>query len=121
MMISRGASLILGKNVYVGSFVNIRCNKKIEIGSNSLIAQYVSIIGGQYNFKDKQQLIGEQGFKADSIIIGDNVWIGTGAIILPGVNIGIGAVIGAGAVVAKDIPSYAIAVGTPARVIGYRE
>ena len=54
------------------------------------------------------------------IIFGHDVWIGLGATILGGVKIGTGAVIGARAVVAKDIPPYAIAVGNPARVIKYR-
>lgn len=41
-------------------------------------------------------------------------------VVLSGVNIGDGAIIGAGAVVTKDVPPYAIAVGVPARVIKYR-
>ena len=54
------------------------------------------------------------------VIIGNDVWIGRYVTILGGVKIGNGAVIGANAVVAKDIPPYAIAVGNPARVIKYR-
>jgi acetyltransferase-like isoleucine patch superfamily enzyme len=53
-------------------------------------------------------------------VIGHDVWIGHAAIIMPGVNIGHGAIIGSGAVVTKDIPPYAIAVGVPAKVIKYR-
>lgn len=52
--------------------------------------------------------------------IGNDVWIGAGAIILHKVSIADGAVIGTGAVVTKDIPPYAIAVGNPAKVIRYR-
>jgi len=52
--------------------------------------------------------------------IEDNVQIGTGAIILGGVHIGEGALIGAGAVVTKDIPSWASAGGVPAKVVGDR-
>ena len=54
------------------------------------------------------------------IIIGNDVWIGAYATIMGGVKIGNGAVIGAGAVVAKDVPPYAVVVGNPARVIRYR-
>ncbi len=54
------------------------------------------------------------------IELGHGVWCGYGAIILKGVKIGNGAVIGAGAIVTKDVPAYAIAVGSPARVIGQR-
>lgn len=52
--------------------------------------------------------------------IGNDVWIAAGAQILHNVRIGNGAVIGAGAVVTKDVPPYAIVVGVPARIIGYR-
>lgn len=48
-----------------------------------------------------------------------NVWIGVNVIILPGVTIGENAVIGAGAIVTKDIPDNAVAVGNTARVIKY--
>jgi virginiamycin A acetyltransferase len=52
--------------------------------------------------------------------IGNDVFIGMNVTILDGVKIGNGAVIGAGSVVSKDIPAYAIAIGSPARIIRYR-
>ncbi len=52
--------------------------------------------------------------------IGNDVWIGHAAILISGVNVGNGAVIGAGAVVTKDVPPYAIVAGNPARLIRYR-
>lgn len=60
-------------------------------------------------------------FVQDSrVTIGNDVWIGAKAIIVSGVKIGDGAVIGAGAIVTKDLPDYAIAVGVPAKIIKYR-
>ena len=53
--------------------------------------------------------------------IGNDVWIGHNAILMPHVkNIGDGAVIGAGTVVNKDIPPYAVVVGNPSRIVRYR-
>lgn len=52
--------------------------------------------------------------------IGHDVWIGRSAIVLPGADIGHGAVVGAGAVVTKSVPPYAIVAGNPARLIRYR-
>ena len=51
------------------------------------------------------------------VLIKESAWIGAGATILPGVCVGRHAVVGAGSVVTKDVPDYAVAVGNPARVI----
>ena len=60
------------------------------------------------------------GGRPGGIIVGNDVWIGHGAIILPGVQIGDGAVVGAGAVVTRNVPPYAIVGGSPARLIRHR-
>lgn len=52
--------------------------------------------------------------------IGNDVWIGCNSTILRGVTIGDGAVIGANSLVNKDVPPYAIVVGSPAKIIKYR-
>ena len=58
--------------------------------------------------------------KPYQIQIGNDVWIGTGAILFDGVTIGNGAIVAAGSVVNKDVPSYAIVGGVPAKVIKYK-
>lgn len=58
--------------------------------------------------------------RASATTIGNDVWIGVNAVIMRGVTVGDGAIIGAGAVVTKDVPPYAIVGGVPARVIKYR-
>ena len=53
-------------------------------------------------------------------VIGHDVWIGHGALTLPGVTLGHGVIVGAGAVVARDVPDYAVVAGNPARVLRLR-
>lgn len=55
-----------------------------------------------------------------TIVVDDDVWIGTNSLILSGVHIGKGAVVGAGSVVTKDVPPFAVVGGVPAKVIKYR-
>ena len=52
--------------------------------------------------------------------IGSDVWLGQNVLITNGADIGNGVIAGAGTVITKDVPDYAIAVGVPARVIRYR-
>jgi phosphonate metabolism protein (transferase hexapeptide repeat family) len=54
------------------------------------------------------------------VTMGHDIWIGHGAIVLPGRSVGTGAVIAAGAVVTKDVPSYTIVGGNPAKIIRRR-
>jgi len=59
-------------------------------------------------------------YSKGDIIIKHDVWIGANCTILDEITIGNGAVIGAGSVVTKDVPAYAIVGGNPAKIIKYR-
>ena len=74
-------------------------------------------------FKDiwpEAQDIKDYSTAKGNVVLGNDVWVGAKVIILSGVTIGDGAVIGAGSVVVKDVPSYAVVVGNPAKVVKYR-
>lgn len=58
--------------------------------------------------------------RPNTTVIGNDVWLGASSVVLKGVTIGDGAVVGAGAVVTKDVPPYAIVAGNPAQVIRFR-
>ena len=62
----------------------------------------------------------QKGVKT-KVIIGDDVWIGTRSILMPGIKVGNGVIIGAGSIVTKDIPDYAVVGGSPARIIKFRK
>jgi len=64
--------------------------------------------------------ITEQGHTKGKIEIEEDVWLGANVMILPGVHIGKGAIVGAGAVVTKNVPSMAIVVGNPAKILKFR-
>lgn len=72
-------------------------------------------------FYDKELAGKGEGISRSHLIIGNDVWIGSDVVILAGCNkIGNGAVIGAGSILTKDVESYAIVCGNPARVIRKR-
>ena len=82
----------------------------------------VTIITRNHRFDRTDIPMMEQGFEPERpVTIGDDVWIGDRVMILPGVTVGTGSILAAGAVVAEDVPDYAIAAGVPARVIRLRE
>lgn len=115
--VGHGAEVIIGDGVGV-SGCSISAAQSIHIGNNVLIGSGAIISDSDAHPIDPQERLRGGGGKSCPICIGDNVFIGARAIILKGVTIGEGSVIGAGAVVAKDIPPFSIAVGNPAKVIG---
>ena len=104
----------------IGAHINASCGGNIIIGDHCPIGPGVVMRTANHRFQNKDVNIQEQGHQIGDIVIEDDCWIGANAIILGGVHIGKGAIIGAGAVVTKDIPSMAIAVGVPAKVLKYR-
>lgn len=102
-------------------------NSSLRIGSFCSIAGNVMfILNADHNintvstFPYKVILLENERYEAitkGDIIVDDDVWIGYGATILSGVHIGHGAVIAAGAVVSKDVESYSVVGGVPAKKI----
>ncbi len=74
-----------------------------------------------YLYNDALGVVDESRIPLATLVIGDDVWIGHNATLLPGVgSVGRGAVIGAGAVVTRPVPPYAIVAGNPARLVRMR-
>jgi acetyltransferase-like isoleucine patch superfamily enzyme len=107
----------LGDSANLGFNCEVFSASRVTIGASVLIAAYSYIIGGDHDFSDPSQSVLAQTRTSKGVAIGAGAWLGAGSKVLDGVAIGERAVIGAGAVVTRDIPSSAIAVGIPARVI----
>ena len=104
-----------------GIGVNAVLTGRVVIGNDVMMGEDVIIYTANHEFSRLDIPMNSQGVQNEKpVIIGDDVWIGGRVIILPGVNIGKSAIIGAGAVVTKDVPQYAIVAGNPAQVIKYR-
>jgi UDP-2-acetamido-3-amino-2,3-dideoxy-glucuronate N-acetyltransferase len=126
----------LGNDVTIGPFVEIQKGSVVgnscKISSHTFICEGVTIedevmIGHGVMFTNDRyprstNHAGELQTRADWTLepsrVGRGASIGSNATILPGVTIGCHALIGAGAVVTKDVPDFAIAAGVPAQVIG---
>lgn len=105
----------------IGSFCSISYG--VTIGPPDHDFKYITthpfLTLDKYKIFDKQDLLPISKFDK-RLTIGHDVWIGCNSTILRGVKIGNGAIIGANALVNKDVPPYAIAVGVPAKIIKYR-
>ncbi|MCI5160424.1 MAG: acyltransferase [Candidatus Electrothrix sp. AX5] len=89
---------------------------KIVIGKHVMIGKRCILINQNHTYSSE----GFTGKSGEDIIIDDYAWLGHQVTVLAGVRIGCHAIIGAGAVVSKSVPDYAIAVGNPARIVKYR-
>jgi acetyltransferase-like isoleucine patch superfamily enzyme len=127
---------VIGKDSKVGAFVEIQKNATIgercKISSHTFICEGVEIenevfVGHGVMFTNDLfpraanldgSLQTEADWKVEKTLVKRGASIGSNATIVAGITIGEFALIGAGAVVTKDVPPYAIAVGVPARITG---
>lgn len=110
------SNITIGQGSIIGDNIFLDGRDKLTIGDNVDIASSVMIYNSEHDITSE-----DFGATKAAVTIGDYVFIGPRAIILPGVNIGKGAVVAAGAVVTKDVASFAIVGGVPAQVIGERK
>lgn len=107
----------------IGKFCSIASHSRLNPGNHPLWRPALH----HFSYRSRSYGLGEEDdaeffqWRRDArVVLGHDVWIGYGVTVLPGVKIETGAAIGAGAVVSKDIPPFAVAVGVPAKVIRFR-
>jgi acetyltransferase-like isoleucine patch superfamily enzyme len=135
--ITLGVPTKIGAYTYISGPANLRGLKSIgrfcslgndiNIGPGHHPLNWLSTSPFQYNaaFFDHPEIrgLGQTNLHYESppeVIIENDVWIGSNVTIFRGVKVGNGAVIGAGSIVTKDVPNYAVVAGTPAKLIKYR-
>jgi acetyltransferase-like isoleucine patch superfamily enzyme len=107
--------LTVGKGSYVAPTAELGLHAEIRIGSGVVINAGAKLLTGSHNTRSPLwELVSRP------IVVGDHAWVAVNAMILPGVRIGRAAVVGAGAVVSRDVPDFAVVAGNPAREVGRR-
>lgn len=118
-------NIIVGNNVNLGLKPIVMAElSEIHIGNHVMFGPEVVVIGGGHNTKVVGQFMTDAHEKTGNedlgVIIEDDVWVGARAVILRGVHVGRGSIVGAGSLVTKSVPPYAIVGGNPAVVLTFR-
>jgi len=101
----------------IGRYVSIAKGVRVFLRNHPMerLSLHPFFYSALYGFVEKDTI------DAGTLDIGHDAWLGERAIITPGCShIGVGAVIGAGAVVTRDVPDFAIVAGNPAKFIRFR-
>lgn len=99
----------------------IDCTGGVNIGKYFHSGKGLTIFSANHNFKNAKRIPYDEVIINKPVTIKDFVWIGANVTISPGVTINDGCIVASGSVVSKDVPSFAIVGGNPAKIIGYRD
>lgn len=120
---SKGGQIEIGSRTNIGMMSIIFSRDcRVKVGNDVLVSAYCYLMGGGNHSIDRTDLpISRQGAECRGIEIGDNVWLGAGVRVMDGCSIGRDSVVGTNSFVNQDIPAFAIAAGSPARIIKMRK
>ena len=121
----------IGLYSYGGCFDPYSMASFMKMGRYCSVAEGVRVFNANHPLEFKSmhpffynpafEYVQEELIDRGRLTVGNDVWIGCNAIIMPSVkHVGDSAVIGAGAVVTKDVPDFAVVAGNPAKIIKYR-
>ena len=118
----KGGSIGIGNNTNISVNCTFISESTMHIGANVLFAAYCYVIAGGNHGTDRTDVavIQQDSFSKGGVVIEDNVWLGAGVNVLDGVRIEHDAIAGAGSVVIRDIPAFAVVAGIPAKIIKSR-
>ncbi len=101
----------IGNNSIIDLSASVRIGANVAIGPNCVLYTH------DHDYRENKMIPWKGTALRQEVEIEDGTWIGAGVIILPGITIGKGAVVAAGAVVTKDVESYIMVAGIPAKKI----
>ncbi|HHI78992.1 MAG TPA: CatB-related O-acetyltransferase [Planctomycetes bacterium] len=130
-ILQKRRGVTIGAYSYGGCFVERFIDPGTVIGHFVSVAEGVRIMGRNHPlnapslhpffFNAQLGWVAKDLLPYRPIFIGHDAWIGANALIMPSVErVGIGSVIGAGSIVTKDVPDFAVVVGSPAKIVKYR-
>ena len=132
----------IGNNVFIGdsAYLQGRHNGKVRIGDGCWIGPQAyldarnlelgedvgwgpgaKVLGSEHVGDPVEEAVIRTDLEVRPVRVEDGADVGTNAVVLPGVRIGRGTIVGAGAVVTKDVPPFAVVAGVPAKVIRMRK
>ena len=142
----RGSRIVIGPRTVLDSFVKIKpaggmgdvtigadcvinsgcvmyTGNGISIGDSVAVAANCTFAPTNHEFRDREKLIREQGFRPGKggILVEDDVWIGANCVFLDGAILRKGCVIGAGSIVRGEVEAYSIQAGNPLKLLGWRK
>jgi acetyltransferase-like isoleucine patch superfamily enzyme len=124
MISCKQGTVRIGRNVGLGAQTIVQSTNDcpVSIGDDSIVGPRCYIVGGgSYNIDRADVPIREQGIIPDGgCVLENDVWLGAAVNVLGGVTVKCGAVVAAGAVVNRDLESYSVNAGVPARKIKMR-
>ncbi len=112
--------LCVGDDTWLGQGVFLHSAGGITIGARVGVGPFVKMLTSHHGEAGRGVAILDSPLEFAPVVVRDDCDIGVGAILLPGVTVGRGAQVGAGAVVTRDVPPYAVVAGNPARVLRMR-
>lgn len=99
-----GGKMYIGQNVGINRNSTIVCQRKITIGSNTIMGPNVLIYDHDHTFSNNGG-VERNKYKSDPVKIGENCWIGAGTIILRGTTLGDNCIVGAGSIIKGTYPN----------------
>lgn len=112
--------LHIGDDTWIGQGVFIHAAGGVVIGARVGVGPFVKVLTSYHAEAGRERPILDAPLEMATVRVEDDADIGVGAILLPGVTVGRGAQVGAGAVVTRDVPPYAIVAGNPAKLLRFR-